>query len=963
MSKRTGILALAIIGIGLLSACSSGPAGTVVVVPGGGGDLATLTTDGGSDNLSGTIIVRLVLDDSVSVTIPPILLVDGLSQGPMVATPPGSNTFTFALDTTLLSNALPHILQTLYSPLNIARELVITVFNLTPSSGLNIAAPLSGAVVKGSTVIQVSYPPTLDISDLDYFVNGAQIDEEGAEVLLAIDGVAAAVVVEVADCSPFLAGQDVRVMDNAMAGSGTISTVVSCVSGVTEDLTIADPLGEAYQVLQAARVQILGHCPAGGTADASSDDADYALPFCIWDASSVAPGSTILTVVGTHSGGTATASVPVTVQLPGGTTDLTPPVVSFVNPTPDEVVSGSVNLRMLADDDHGISSVSFLYRPAGGGSPTSIGNAVRGTGSNWSLGWDTNPLVDGAYEVLGIGTDFSSNSGLAIQPVIIDNTGGEGDVNVDPPCVDILNPKDTGSGTPVVASVVTILAKAPLTIAEDPDCGDRVNIAKVDYYLDGVLLGTSTNAASTFAFQWVTTQGNNGTFDLSAVATDTDGNASEPAVCGPVTFTACVSVEVDNGTGDFIPPVVVIDDPLTGQIIAGQYTILATATDNVGVLKVEFFANGVLIPGCIDTNLNDGATCFWDTENFPSGGIDLTAIATDTSGNRAFSPVVSVSVVKALPPELLTREADIYVAQYNALNPQPITIVVNSTAQDGNSPPEGLTFTWNFGDGTLATGCCGGYSYLTFDLLAPNYLVELRVSNESGFTDTTLPDGSTHFFFIATALQIWDLQGVVESEACQLDWPSPIGDPPCTPSAEPPRQSTAGQSIVVRNLSTALAQSVADDDYRGKVVVMQFFQQDSQVAEGDMANHFQPLFEDPGFDSSAIELISIGLNTDLVGNQTSFGDVGELANWANARGFNWTFVFDQDNTLHDIYAAVFTDFQGTQIPQYVFMDRNHYVEFIGFDSLDSLLPQGQPLGDFLDGLSACFGNPTCTPTF
>ncbi|MCH7494094.1 redoxin domain-containing protein [bacterium] len=964
MAKRSGILALAIIGMGFVSACSSGPGGLPIVAPVGGGDLATLTTDGGANNLSGTVVVRLVLDEAVSVTTPPILLVDGLNQGPMVATPPGSNTFTFALDTSVLSNAVPHILQSLYAPLNIARELIITVFNLTPSSSLNIAAPLSGSVVKGSTVIQVSYPPSLDISDLDYFINGAQIDIEGAEVALSLDGVPAAVVVTVDDCSPFQVGQDVRVMDNFMAGSGTISTVVSCVTGPPDILTIADPLAEAYQVAQSARAQILGHCPDGGTADASSDDADYALPFCIWDASTASPGSTIITVVGIHSSGTATASVVVTVQSPGGTADLTPPTIAFVNPGPDDVVSGSANLRVIADDDHGISSVSFLYRPAGGGSPTPIGNAVRGTGSNWSLAWDTLPLVDGAYEVLGIATDFSSNSGLSIQPVIVDNTGGAGDVNVDPPCVEILNPKDTGGGTPVVAGTVTLLSKAPLTLSENPACGDRVNIAKVEYFLDGVLLGTSTNSAATYAFQWSTTQGNNGSFDLSAVATDTDGNTSPAPVCGPVTFTACLEVDVDNGTGDFIPPVVTIDDPLTGQIIAGQYTIIATATDNVGVLKVEFFANGVLIPGCIDTNLNDGANCFWDTETYPSGGIELTAIATDTSGNRAFSPVVSVSVVKSLPPELLTRESDIYVSQYNILNPQPISIVVNSTAIDNNSPPEGITYTWNFGDGAgFGIGCCGTYTYLIFDPLAPNYLVELRISNESGFTDTDLPDGSTHFFFIATAQQIWDLQGVTESEACELDWPSPLGDPPCTPSAEPPRESTIGQSIVIRNLATALAQSVADDDYRGKVVVLQFFQADSQIAEGDMINHFRPYFESPDFDASAVELVSIGLNTSLSGGTPSFADVGELANWANSRGFGWTFVFDQNNTVHDMYVAVFDVLGGTQIPQYIFLDRNHYVEFVDFDSLDELLPQGQPFGDFIEGLAACFANPTCTPTF
>ena len=76
-----------------------------------------------------------------------------------------------------------------------------------------------------------------------------------------------------------------------------------------------------------------------------------------------------------------------------------------------------------------------------------------------------------------------------------------------------------------------------------------------------------------------------------------------------------------------------------------------------------------------------------------------------------------------------------------------------------------------------------------------------------------------------------------------------------------------------------------------------------------------------------------------------------------------TFVWDENNTLHDMYAAAFPPLQGTQIPQYIILDRNHYVEFVDFDSLDGLLPQGQPFGDFLDSLSDCFGNPSCSPTF
>lgn len=960
MIKRLGILATFI--FALATGCSSGPGGTVIVDL-GGGDIAVLSVDGGTDNLSGTVTVRFILADSVSVTEAPILLVDGLNMGPMVPIAPGSQEFTLAIDTTTLSNAIPHILQALYAPASIARTITITVFNLTPSSGLNIAAPLANSVVKGSTVIQVQYPPTLLVTDLDYYINGVQLDKDSPGTVddLTANVLGGVFVVPVTDCALFLPGMPVRVFDDAMAGTGTVSRVVSCVSGVTEDLTLEDATAEPYQTADTARVEVLGECPEGGTIDPSGFPF-YAVPFCIWDAGAAAPGSSIITVVATHAGGTATASVPVTVQSPGGNEDLTPPIVGFVSPLTDEVVSGNVNLRVTADDDHGISSVSFSFRPVGGGSPTPIGNAVQGTGNNWSLPWDTGPVLDGAYEILGIATDFSNNSGLSIQPVVIDNTGGGGDVNVDPPCVIITNP--SGPPTPVVSGVVTILADSPVDVTVDPDCGDNVNIAQVDYYLNGVILGSSTNGAASYAFLWTTTQSNNATFMLSAIATDTDGNESVQPTCGPIIFEACVEVEVDNGTGDFIPPVVNITDPLTGAVIAGTYTIVADATDNVGVLKVEFFANGVLIPGCIDTNLADGATCTWDTSVLPSGSVDLTAKATDTSGNVGFTAPVTVSVVKALPPELLTRESDVYVSQYNALNPQAVPIVVNSTAVDGNSPEEPLTFTWNFGDGSgLFAGCCGQFLYTTFDPFAPNYLVEVRVSNQSGFSDNTTPDGATHFFFIATAQQLWDLQNVAESEACQLDWPSGVGDPPCTPSADPPRQDINGNSIVIRNILTANAQSNNDEDFRGKVILLQIFSAACAACETDQGTHLNGFFTGPDYDPAAVEIISLGLEDELASPNVSFADAGELANYANSRGFNWTFVWDENNVVNDMYEAAIAPFTGSSfLPKYIIMDRNHYIEFADQGVLNTLL-QGQTLSDFISGLSDCFGNPACTPTF
>ena len=92
---------------------------------------------------------------------------------------------------------------------------------------------------------------------------------------------------------------------------------------------------------------------------------------------------------------------------------------------------------------------------------------------------------------------------------------------------------------------------------------------------------------------------------------------------------------------DRTPPSVSITSPSGGATVTGRVTIAATASDNAGVISVQFQVDGV--------NLGPAATAVpysvvWDTSVAASGAHTLGAVAIDAVGNATASAPVSVVV-------------------------------------------------------------------------------------------------------------------------------------------------------------------------------------------------------------------------------------------------------------------------------------------------------------------------------
>jgi hypothetical protein len=120
-------------------------------------------------------------------------------------------------------------------------------------------------------------------------------------------------------------------------------------------------------------------------------------------------------------------------------------------------------------------------------------------------------------------------------------------------------------------------------------------------------------------------------------AANTGGSASASS--------SAVAVAVPVPT-DHTPPTVSITAPRSGSSVSGITTISATAADNVGVVKVEFYVDGKLLA----TDTASPYTTTWNPATVALGTHSLTSKAYDQAGNSTTSAAVSVKVTDTTAP-------------------------------------------------------------------------------------------------------------------------------------------------------------------------------------------------------------------------------------------------------------------------------------------------------------------------
>jgi len=199
----------------------------------------------------------------------------------------------------------------------------------------------------------------------------------------------------------------------------------------------------------------------------------------------------------------------------------------------------------------------------------------------------------------------------AAQAVSLAMAGAGGPGDTSPPSVSFGSPVEGAT----VGGTLTIQVGA----------SDDVGVASVSLSVDGAPLGT--DSSQPYAFVWNTVSSPNGERTLRATARDSAGNEND----------AVVLVVVSN-VADSEPPSVAIVSPAGGTTLGRKLTVTATASDNVGVSRVELYVDGVLSDALTAAPYSFTV----NTRRWSRGAHLLQCRAYDTAGNMGASAVVTV---------------------------------------------------------------------------------------------------------------------------------------------------------------------------------------------------------------------------------------------------------------------------------------------------------------------------------
>jgi hypothetical protein len=195
------------------------------------------------------------------------------------------------------------------------------------------------------------------------------------------------------------------------------------------------------------------------------------------------------------------------------------------------------------------------------------------------------------------------------------------------------NTADTQPPTAAISSPTggTISGIVPVNVS----ASDNVGVTRVELLVNGTLLATDTTTP--YGFSWDSAAFAGSTVALVARAYDAAGNSADSAA---VTVTVA-SIALPPGP-DTTPPTVSISAPPSGTV-SGVVTVTVSATDNVGVTRVDLLVNGAVLAS--DTTAP--YTFNWDTTALAGTTNTLVARAYDAAGNSGDSQTVTVTVASA----------------------------------------------------------------------------------------------------------------------------------------------------------------------------------------------------------------------------------------------------------------------------------------------------------------------------
>ena len=365
--------------------------------------------------------------------------------------------------------------------------------------------------------------------------------------------------------------------------------------------------------------------------------------------------------------------------------DTTAPSVSLTAPTTNTTVTkgDQVSLAATATDNVGVSKVEFLVN----------GSVVTtDTGAPYGYSWDTSAVATGNYAITARAYDAAGN--------VATSTAAQVTVAAAAPAIEATATVNSVAGTATLRWTITGSNPSGWTVGRD---------------------GTDTGGYG----PWSTTvPGDRREHTFNYLR---PGDTYKLTVSASDGRTASVNVVVEATEpepGDTTAPEVTLTSPANGTSVTkgDNVTISASATDAVGVARVEFLVNGSVV----NTDTSSPYSYSWSTSSAAAGSYTITAKAYDVAGNTGTSAATTITVVVPAP----TISATATVSGSSA------TINWTTTGSNPTVWTVGRDGLDTDGDGPWSENVPGDRRQHTFNLLRPGDTYTLTVSASDGRTAT-----------------------------------------------------------------------------------------------------------------------------------------------------------------------------------------------------------------------------------
>lgn len=292
-----------------------------------------------------------------------------------------------------------------------------------------------------------------------------------------------------------------------------------------------------------------------------------------------------------------------------GGADTQAPTVTILKPVANGTVSGVTTVSATATDNVGVTRAEFYV----GGQLKQKLDVQSGTAYNFT--WNTldGNTKNGTYNIAVKAYDAAGNSKGVDEAVIVQNADTQ-NPTVPTNVTAIVNP-------PNPASPLNVQVNWGLSTDDVAVASYTILRSSTGTNADIIATVLAANAANGFNDRTVSA-GKTYTYYVQAV--DTSGHTSALSAGANATTPAAT---------DTVLPVAKITAPADGATITGITEISATATDNVGISKIEFYVDGILIYKSLVAPAGTGYSTKWDTSLINNTSHIIRVVAYDTSGN------------------------------------------------------------------------------------------------------------------------------------------------------------------------------------------------------------------------------------------------------------------------------------------------------------------------------------------